>query len=164
MRWLVLPRSRTSLLKVDAMSYETLKLVKDLMMALPTVHPYSTLKDRILHTTQLTPVQMAMKLMASPDMEDRQPSHLLAALMEHCPPGEENTVFFMAAFILRLPPDVHVHLKGLETSDLKELAAKSDRHWANCLKGLQPVAAVSERLRRTVTEMKRQWWHCWRPR
>ncbi len=110
---------------VDALSYDELRLVKDLMMAPPAVNPYSTLKDLILLAMQLTPVQMAMKLMAAPDMGDRGPSHLLAALMEFCPPGEENTAFYRAAFILRLPPDIRAHLNSLESSDLKELAAKA---------------------------------------
>ncbi len=137
---------------VDALSYEALKLVKDLMMAPPAVNPYSTLKDRILLATKLTPVQMAMKLMAAPDMGDRRPSHLLAALMEFCPPGEENTAFFRAAFILRLPPDIRAHLDGLETGDLKELAAKADRHWANRPEGVRPVAAVAGAAEDDATE------------
>ena len=82
------------------------------MMAPPAVNPYSTLKDRILLAMQLTPVQMAMKLMAAPDMGNRRPSHMLVSLMEFCPPGEENTAFFGAAFILRLPPDIRAHLTG----------------------------------------------------
>ena len=84
---------------VDALSYDALKLFKDLMMAPPAVNPYSTLNDRILLAMQLTVVQMAMKLMAASDIEDRRPSHLLAALMEFCPLGEENMVFFRADFI-----------------------------------------------------------------
>jgi len=127
---------------VDALSYEALKLVKDLLMAPPVDRPYTKLKERILLATQLTPVQMAIKLMAAPEMGDRRPTSLLASLMEHCPPGEENTAFFRAAFIVRLPADIRAHLDGLETGDLKELAAKADRHWVNRSGGQKPVAAA----------------------
>ena len=65
---------------VDALSYDELTLVKDLMMAPPAVNPYSTLKDLILLAMQLTPVQMAMKLMAAPDMGDKRLSHLHGVL------------------------------------------------------------------------------------
>jgi len=129
---------------VDALSYEALKLVKDLLMSPPADRPYTKLKERILMATQLTPVQMAIKLMAAPDMGDRRPTALLASLMEHCPPGEENTAFFRAAFILRLPADIRAHLDGLETGDLKDLAAKADRHWLNRSGGQKPVAAACQ--------------------
>ncbi len=116
---------------VEALSYESLKMVKDLMLAPPLYQPYQVLKARLLLATQLTPIQMAEKLMKTANLGDRWPSQLLASLLEFCPPGEENTALFRASFLMRLPAAIRAHLDGLEHRDLKDLAAKADRHWCN---------------------------------
>ena len=56
-----------------------------------------------------------------PTIGDRLPSQLLDNLMEYCPPGEENTAFFRAAYMQRLPEDIQVLLDGVEDGDLKQL-------------------------------------------
>ncbi len=127
---------------VDALPYESLRLVNDLLMAPPAERPFSLLKERLLLATQLTPVQMADRLMKMPELGDRRPSQMLAAMLEFCPPGEEGTAFFRAAYLSRLPADIRGHLDGLETGDLKELAARADRQWANGRGAIAPVAAV----------------------
>jgi len=127
---------------VEALTYDSLKMVKDLMLSPPKFQPYQALKARLLLATQLTPVQMAEKLMKAPDLGDRRPSQLLAALLEYCPQGEENTALFRAAYLMRLPADIRGHLDGMEHSDLKELAAKADRHWCNRPSSAAATAAM----------------------
>ena len=61
--------------------------------------------------------------------------------MEFCPPGEEDTAFFRAAFTMRLPVAIQAHLAGTELTDLKELAQMADRLWL--CHGPQTVAAVA---------------------
>lgn len=116
---------------VDALNYDSLKLVKDLMVNPPFYKPYMALKARLLLATQLTPIQMAEKLMKEAELGDRRPSQLLASMLEFCPTGEENTALFRAAFLMRLPASIRGHLDGLELKDLKDLAATADRHWSN---------------------------------
>ena len=116
---------------VEALNYDALKLVKDLMMTPPQFQPYQALKARLLLATQLTPIQMAEKLMKAADLGDRRPSQLLASLLEFCPTGEENTSLFRAAYLMRLPATIRGHLDGMEDRDLKDLAATADRHWNN---------------------------------
>ena len=128
---------------VDALNYDSLKMVKDLLLSPPPYQPYQALKARLLLATQLTPIQMAEKLMKAADLGDRRPSQLLASLLEFCPPGEENTSLFRAAFLMRLPAAIRSHLDGLENRDLKELAAKADRHWCNG-SAAAAVAAVAD--------------------
>ena len=113
---------------VEALNFQLLKMVKDLMMAQPLYKPYQALKARLLLATQLTPIQMAKKLMKAADLGDRWPSQLLVSLLEFCPPGEENTALFRASFLMRLPANIRDHLDGLEYRDLKDMAAKADRH------------------------------------
>ena len=67
---------------VDALPYELLRLVHDLLMAPPAERPFSTLKEWLLLATQLTPVQMADRLMKMPELGDRRPSQMLAAMLE----------------------------------------------------------------------------------
>lgn len=131
---------------VEALNYEALKLVKDLMVTPPQFQPYQALKARLLLATQLTPIQMAEKLMKAADLGDRRPSQLLASLLEFCPAGEENTSLFRAAFLMRLPAAIRGHLDGMENRDLKDLAATADHHWSNqaAIPAGQLYAAVEE--------------------
>ncbi len=131
---------------VDALPYESLRLVHDLLMAPLVDRPFTVLKERLLLATQLTPVQMADRLMKMPDLGDRRPSQMLAAMLEYCPPGEETTAFFRAAYLSRLPAEIRGHLDGLEAGDLKDLAARADRQWANGKGAIAPVAAVDQGL------------------
>jgi hypothetical protein len=113
----------------DSLPYESLRLVADLVASPPADRPYSILKDRLLLAHALTPVQKAEKLFAMPQLGDRRPSDLLAAMYEFCPPGEENSALFQALFLTRLPPEIRVHVEGAEKMALKELAAKADQLW-----------------------------------
>ena len=129
----------------DALPYETLRAVADLITVPPAVNPYTTLKERLLLSHNLTPLQKAKKVSEQPALGDRRPSQLLAALLEYCPEGEENTALFRAAFIHRLPTEIQVLLDGLETGDLKQLAWKADQLWLTRGSGqMHAVAALSK--------------------
>jgi hypothetical protein len=113
----------------EALPYETMRLVADLVAAPPAVRPYSQLKERMLLAHALTPVQHAEKLFVMPQLGARRPSDLLAAMYEFCPPGEENTALFQALFLTRLPPEIRVHVEVARDQPLKELAMKADHLW-----------------------------------
>ena len=106
--------------------------------------PYTTLKGRLVLAHQLTPVQKATKCLQVVASGNQRPSKVLASLLEYCPPGEEKTAFFRAAFTMRLPPTIQAHLTGTELTDLKELAQLADRLW-HCNPS-QLVAAVAAEL------------------
>jgi hypothetical protein len=53
---------------VDALNYETTRLVADLIAGPPAVNPYQALKDRLLLAHHLTPVQKAEKLLDMPEL------------------------------------------------------------------------------------------------
>ena len=125
----------------DALPYESLRMVADLITAPPGVHSYIALKERLLLSHNLTPLQKAKKVSEHPALGDRRPSQLLAALLEYCPEGEENTALFRAAFVHRLPTEIQVLLDGIETGDLKQLAMKADQLWLT--RGSGPVHAVA---------------------
>ena len=126
----------------DALQYESLRLVTDLVTCPPADRPYTALKERLMIAHQLTPLQKAQRVSAMPPLGDRRPSQLLAALLEFCPDGEENTAFFRSAFIHRLPADLQVLLDTVETDDLKVLAQKADRLWITQASNQHRVAAL----------------------
>jgi hypothetical protein len=128
---------------VDALPYEALCIVADLVETPPEVTPYTVLKERLLMAHQLTPVEKAAKLMDMPPLGDRRPSQLLADLLQACPPGEQKTAFFRAAFIKRLPAELQVHLSGSESVELKELAQRADQLWATHRRP-SPLAALDQ--------------------
>jgi hypothetical protein len=127
---------------VDALPYEMLCHVVDLVEAPPAFNAYTVLKERLLLAHQLTPIEKAMKLMEQPHLGDRRPSQLLADLLQACPPGEQNTAFFKGAFISRLPAELRAHLTNVEATDLKELAQRADQLWATHRRP-SPLAAVA---------------------
>ena len=112
---------------VGAMGFRVLCAVMDLVENPPAVKPYPTLKGRLVLAHQLTPVQKATKCLQVAASSNQQPSEVLAWLLEYCPPGEEGTAFFRAAFTMRLPATIQAHLAGTELTDLKELAQRADR-------------------------------------
>ena len=110
----------------NALPYDALTLVADLVTQPPVVQPYQRLKERLLLSHQLTTVQMAEKILDMPELGDRGPSQLLAAMMEFCPEGEVNTAFFRASFLCRLPKEIRVLLMDEVRGDLKDLAIRAD--------------------------------------
>ena len=93
---------------------------------------------------QLSAVQKATKVLAMPPLGDRRPSQMLADLLEFCPTGEENTFFFRAAFMQRLPAELQVLLDGTEDGDLKQLAQKADKLWSIRRPADTAVSAVTQ--------------------
>ena len=102
----------------DALPYEAMRLVADIIERPPSSRPFSILKERLLVANQLSPVQRAAKVMAMPELGDRRPSAMLAAMLEFCPPGEDSSAFFRACFLNRLPMEIQVLVKEAEGADL----------------------------------------------
>ena len=110
----------------NALPYDTLTLVSDLVTAPPQEDPYRALKERLLISHKLTTMQMAEKVLDLPALGDRRPSQLLAAMLEFCPAGEADTAFFRASFFRRLPKEIRVLLADEVNGNLKELAIRAD--------------------------------------
>ena len=127
--------------EVGAMGFNVLRAVMDLVENLLAVNPYTTLKSCLVLAHQLVPIQKATRCLQVVAGNNQRPSEVLVLLLEFCPPGEEGTAFFRAAFTMRLPVVIQAHLAGTELTDLKELAQLADRLW-QC-HGPQTVAAVA---------------------
>jgi hypothetical protein len=153
----------------DALPYETLRLVADLVATPPEDSPYSTLKERLLLAHAMSATQRAEKLFSMPLLGGRRPSDLLAVMYEYCPAGEEKSQLFKALFLTRLPPEIRVLLEPEEFADLKQLATRADQLWltlaarqfaatATATATVQPDTLVSEEDADTVAAVagKRQ--------
>ena len=125
----------------NALPYDALTMVADLVTQPPLFRPYQQLKERLLLSHQLTAVQMAEKILEMPELGDRRPSQLLAAMMEFCPEGETNTAFFRASFLRRLPKEIRVLLADEVRGNLKDLAVRADELFQH--HRTSPVAAVA---------------------
>jgi hypothetical protein len=126
----------------DALPYEQLRLVADLVASPPEQQPYTVLKERLLLAHSMTATQRAEKLFSMPPLGGRRPSDLLAAMFEYCPPGEETSELFKALFLTRLPPEIRVLLEPKEYNDLKQLATHADQKWLT-LETRQRVTAAA---------------------
>ena len=98
---------------VGFMGFNVLRAVMDLVESPLTVNPYTTLKGRLVLAHQLTPVQKATKCLQVVAGSNQWPSEVLASLLKFCPPGEEGTAFFWAAFTMRLPVAIQAHLSTI---------------------------------------------------
>jgi hypothetical protein len=77
----------------QALPRDSMRLVADLVETLPAELMYNALKERLLHSHQLTDIQKVDLLVDMPALGDRKPTQLLAAMVEACPRGQENSVF-----------------------------------------------------------------------
>ncbi len=105
---------------------ESVRLVMDIVEVPPAVNPYETLKERLLSQLQLSEYERLDQLFTMPGLGGRKPSAMLAAMLELCPRGEENTCTFAGLFLHRLPRELRILLAHEDLRDLKLLAARAD--------------------------------------
>lgn len=105
---------------------ESVRLVMDVVEVPPTVNPYEILKERLLSHLQLSEYERLDQLFTMPGLGGRKPSAMLAAMLELCPRGEENTRTFAGLFLHRLPRELRILLAHEDLRDLKQLAARAD--------------------------------------
>jgi hypothetical protein len=80
-------------LVVQALPRDSMRLVAYLVETPPAELMYNALKERLLHSHQLTDIQKVELLVDMPALGDWKPTQLLAAMVEACPRGQENSVF-----------------------------------------------------------------------
>jgi hypothetical protein len=93
-----------------------------LVVSPPQQLMYNALKDRLLASHQLTDIQKVELLVDMPALGDWKPTQLLAAMVEACPRGQEDSVFMSALFLRKLPADVRILLAHMDHTRLNELA------------------------------------------
>ena len=105
---------------------------------------YTALKTRLLDAHQLTDYQRVDQLLKMGDLGARQPSELLAAMLELCPRGQETSLFFTHLFLCCLPAELRIMLGEDDYQDVRLLITKADKLWARHGQKFHLVAAVEQ--------------------
>jgi len=103
---------------------------------------FNRMRDRLVASHSLDAYQRLEQLLALPALGGQRPSALLAQMRQLCPPREEDTLFFRAAFLQRLPAPIRLALAEDKYSPVSALAARADTLIAHHNYG--GVAAVSQ--------------------
>ena len=91
----------------------------------PHFNPYGRLRDLLTDAHTLTDYEKVQKINTWPSLGGQKPSDLLTDLLGFCPEGEDETAWFRAAFLSRLPTAIRLHL--LNNGDgLRRLAVRAD--------------------------------------
>jgi hypothetical protein len=78
---------------VYALSWDSLRLVLNLVTSPPEDEPYTSIKESLQSSHQLTDYQRIEQLLAMDALGSRRPSELLAHMLELCPTREETSKF-----------------------------------------------------------------------
>ncbi len=84
------------------------------------------------------------KLCNLPALRAKQPSAMLAAMLELCPRGEEKSRLFVGMFLQHLPRELRILLAHEDLADLKLLAAALHTHHSERSGGVVNAVASSE--------------------
>jgi hypothetical protein len=130
---------------LTALPENTVNLIADFVEGELPADAYTQLRLRLNAAHQLTDYQKVEQLHSLPPLGGRKPSELLAEMVRLCPRGHEDSVFFIYAFLHRLPRELRVHLTDVDHADRRALAMKADDLWAHSAKSPHDstVAAVS---------------------
>jgi hypothetical protein len=92
----------------------------------------------------LSNYQKMERMMKLPPLGDRNPSVMLAEMLEFCPAGESTTAVFTYLFLQRLPREIRVLLSEDDPADVRAIADKADRLIAmHVPQGHEACAAVA---------------------
>jgi hypothetical protein len=129
---------------VSALTRDAMRLAADLVEVTPEENAYTLLKARLLASHTMSDLQKVDSLIDMPAVGDRKPTQLLAAMLEQCPRGEEDSIFFMGLFLRKLPQETRVMLAHMDDATVKELAAAADKLYTMRPQSQAAVAAVEE--------------------
>jgi len=129
-------------LLLSSLTKEALSAVMDVVERPDLLQPYTVLKNRLLAAHQLSDYQKIARLHKMEPLGSRRPSELLAAMLELCPRGHEDSIFFVHLFLERLPGELRVLLGEDDHQDPRALAEKADRLWSMHGQRFGMVAAI----------------------
>jgi hypothetical protein len=115
---------------VGSLPRDAIRRVLDVVERPDEETPYTSLKNRLLSSHELTDFQRIEKLFQMEPLGGRKPSDLMNQMLEICPRGEERNKFFLFLFLQRLPKELRVMLTEEDLKEPRDLASKADRHWA----------------------------------
>jgi hypothetical protein len=127
---------------VGCLPRESIRLVLDILENPDATTPYTNLKRRLLDSHELMDFQRMELLHRMEPLGARKPSELLSQMLEACPRGQENNMFFLFLFLQRMPKELRVLFPEDDLKNPRDLAAKADKHWALLSHQHGTVAAI----------------------
>ena len=109
--------------------------------ALPPEDPYDRIKARLV--TDFAPsvyLHRAENIINHPDLGDRRPSAMMAAMLAELPEDVSPGILFQAHFLRRLPADIKRPLCAKKFASPRDMAEYADRLWDG--RSYQPIATV----------------------
>jgi hypothetical protein len=129
-------------LLVGSLPRESIRQVLDILEHPDVEEPYTQLKQRLLDSHEMTDFQRMEMLHRVEPLGARRPSELLSHMLELCPRGQEDNMFFLFLFLQRLPKELRVLFAEDDLKKPRDLATKADKHWAMLNHQHGVVAAV----------------------
>ena len=110
---------------VAALDQETATRVSDLLQAIPTSEPYTTLKNRLVNTFDLSDYERASALLHLTPLGDQKPSQLMDKMLSLLG-SKDPKIIFRQIFLEHLPDQIRSVLVHSKVEDYKELAKAAD--------------------------------------
>jgi hypothetical protein len=111
---------------------------------IPVVNPLEVLKLRLLEACVLSDQEKMDTLFQLGPLGDRKPSQLPASMLSVCPSSMEIQPVFQYLFLQPLPQTLWTLLGEQDSSNIRALAALTDRLWVSHKPQLHEVMAVEE--------------------
>jgi hypothetical protein len=139
---------------VGSLPRNSVGLVLDLLEQADATTPYTSLKHRLLAAHELTDFQRIEKLFQLEPLGSRKPSELLGEMLELCPRGQEDNMFFLFLFLQRLHREIWVLLHEEDQLSPRDMAVKADCLWAKHSHQHGSVATVAVEEENQVTAVQ----------
>jgi hypothetical protein len=120
--------------------------VRSLLLAMDpaSLDAYEQLKTQLTSSYGKSRWQRGFALLDHPELGDRRPSHMMAAMLALLPPGGVADTLFLCLFLRRLPAGMRDHLAAADFKTAAEMSAHADLLWD--ARAGQTVAAVAAEL------------------
>jgi hypothetical protein len=122
---------------------EVVVSVRSLLLAMDpaSLDAYEQLKTQLTSSYGKSRWQRGFALLDHPELGDRRPSHMMAAMLALLPPGGVADTLFLCLFLRRLPAGMRDHLAAADFKTAAEMSAHADLLWD--ARAGQSVAAVA---------------------
>ncbi|KAI1295530.1 hypothetical protein HDE_05521 [Halotydeus destructor] len=130
---------------VSALGFEA-TIVRDLIVNVPPVNPYTTLKNAIISRTSVSEEKRFQDLVIDEALGDRKPSSFLRILQQKAADLNVNDGILRSIFLQKLPDNMKTILAASKGSTLDELAEIADRVFeiaAPSVSAIQPTAVAT---------------------
>ena len=118
---------------VGSLAPEIAREVRDIIVTVPAVAPFDSLKERLVSRTSLTESQRMPKLLSLEPLGDQKPSQLLRRIEQLADKTGNDDPILQEIFLTRLPVAVQLVLKSHPDKSTEQLA---------CLVAVTPEASL----------------------